>query len=84
MTPMSFYAYRFVVFGNGQFPLDMLRRDRCVPDTPDDCVRAFQQSGERYVGLVGFAPRGVGYIPSLDSWSEAGWSIHGPIRAITF
>jgi hypothetical protein len=84
MTPMSFYAYRFVVFGNGQFPLDMLRMDRCIPDTPDDSDRAFRQTGERYVGLVGFVPRGVGYMPSVESWLESSWSIHGRITPITF
>lgn len=75
------------------FPIDMLRRDHCVPATEQDAHRienlmwAKRESvddppeSERIVALTRFYPVGSNPAPTLGRWESFGWTMLGPYEA---
>jgi hypothetical protein len=67
-------AIQFVVEGSGDFPLDMLRYDRCWPAHADDASRinpsrVAGRARERQIGLCGLKP------PTVGRWASFGWKV---------
>ena len=62
--------YEYVVTGRGDFPLDMLRYDRCWPMSSSDVARLEH--------LTSREPRSVLMMsydkPTIERWSSFGWS----------
>lgn len=73
----TFQAFRFTVVGRGQFPVDMLRYDRCVPETQDDIASAFSPfSGDhRQINLIAFTPKDHKPEPTSGRWTSFGWEV---------
>ena len=72
----KFYQRSLVVIGNGEFPVDMLRRDNCVP--------AWQGSANLIQAAKGFEPRIVELRmmlrveeqkPTFEDWNSFGWVV---------
>lgn len=72
-----YVAYRFQVRGSGAFPVDMLRYDRCAPETSHDVdgICAYHALEPYTVTLIGFVPSGVCPQPTADRWSSFGWRV---------
>lgn len=73
------FNFRFTVQGRGQFPLDMLRYDRCWPRGETDANVA-QSSSERAVGearLVELTAtdRPSYWTPTEGRWRSFGWVV---------
>jgi hypothetical protein len=69
----------FVVEGEGIFPLDMLRYDKCWPATADDVAEiaaacSFHGDGLRRISLVSDD------YPTLARWESFNWTVLGAIR----
>lgn len=70
-------AIEFEVTGTGEFPMDMLRYDRCWPAHEDDSRRigdshvtlAGVKSVERTIGLAGLK------LPTVARWASFGWLV---------
>jgi hypothetical protein len=67
---------RFRVYGEGPFPIDMLRFDGCVPDEDLDAAmieRSFspEHGGRMFVALRKLS---IGQ-PSYARWAEKGWKV---------
>ncbi len=75
-----FHVKHFTVEGVGEFPLDMLRYDRCWPKTGFDVDRmALDHSVTRAVELVTHR-RPQQEVATIDRWHSFGWTvvmIHG-------
>lgn len=67
-TERPAYRYRYVVEGNGQFPIDMLRYDSAVP-YDQEAVSYMMASGRRKVMLQSYSA------PSPERWASFGWRI---------
>jgi len=65
------FSYVFVVLGEGTFPLDMLRYDRCCPVTGDD-VDSLLYKKEREIILVHYDCKN--WEPS-GRWASFGWRV---------
>ena len=70
---------KFTVEGRGEFPLDMLRYDRCFPRTGVD-VEMMERPPEvlnspRCVTLVALARDWIFWQPTLDRWLSFGWRV---------
>jgi hypothetical protein len=82
------FTHRFMVSGSRQFPADMLRYDRCYPESNDDVAEMFTTSAEnnydtrRRVELV--AREEKHWTPTKDRWRSFGWLVlkHTPGRCI--
>lgn len=75
--------FRFTVEGALNFPLDMLRYDRCWPASQDDVVRMSEAVN---VGFVERTERrfkitlhGIDE-PTLERWISFGWHVTGLSR----
>lgn len=67
-------AIEFTVEGKGEFPLDMLRYDRCWPATGSDANRIDTSlvpgvAPSRQVGLCGLI------VPHIKRWQSFGWRV---------
>lgn len=67
---------RFRVYGEGRFPIDMLRYDGCVPDEDLDAAmieRSFapEHDGRMFVALRKLS---IGQ-PSYAEWAKKGWRV---------
>lgn len=74
-------THEFTVEGHGEFPLDMLRYDRCWPKTEADDSRAMESSylssPVRRVTLVTISEGA----PTVGRWESFGWRIVPMIKA---
>lgn len=63
--------YEYYVTGGGQFPLDMLRYDRCWPAGGEDAAKLdwTGQPGFRSVKMQSHRE------PTIDRWSSFQWSV---------
>lgn len=60
----------FDVVGSGSFPVDMLRYDRCWPESQSDVSVAFSGGvTERRVQMRGLLP------PTEQRWASFGWRV---------
>jgi hypothetical protein len=70
---------RFTVEGRGEFPLDMLRYDRCFPRTGEDADMMLRQPehlrSTRCVTLVALARDNRFWQPTEGRWLSFGWSV---------
>lgn len=67
---------RFTVAGVGAFPLDMLRYDRCFPQTQVDVAAMSRVRGERVARHVCLESVSVGDPrPTLRRWESFGWKV---------
>ena len=76
------YVVKFTVTGTGHFPVDMLRYDRCLPDSSEDWDSAMRRKDEsdtfntraRSVHMIRHVPRkdmGV----TEARWASFGWRV---------
>lgn len=70
----------FVVQGTGQFPVDMLRHDRCVPARETDANEIERtyvnaRGAPRRVTLVRYVPQGGIPLPTRGRWESFGWKV---------
>ncbi len=71
---------QFAVTGDGDFPTDMLRLDRCFPDSERSSYRLIH-SGVRTVVLRTVC-RGQDWTPSTE-WPTTGWRIEpGSLKVV--
>lgn len=68
--------YKFTVTGHGPFPFDMLRYDKCYPDTSEDVVKM-----DKPTPRLGLDPRSVNMsstagAPTAERWSSFGWTVN--------
>jgi hypothetical protein len=68
----KFYRFNVVVEGGGDFPIDMLRYDHCVPATENDSY-ILKRDEYRRVKLVMFCASGNG--PTLGRWKSFTWNV---------
>jgi len=74
------YWYRFTVKGNGVFPFDMLRRDRCFPYATEDATRmgdlTMINNGYpvREVELASWQNRAT-WMPNFERWKSFNWQV---------
>jgi len=70
---------RFTVEGRGNFPLDMLRYDRCFPRTGDDVMMMETQPeylrSPRCVTLLALSRESRYWQPTVGRWASFGWSV---------
>lgn len=76
-----FHVKHFTVEGQGDFPLDMLRFDRCFPKTGFDASKIdwYQRIETRTIELVTHVRHNQSW-PGIDRWRSFGWkvvTIHG-------
>jgi len=73
-----------VVEGHGQFPVDMLRYDCCVPASQGDVSQMMfaRSASPRRVSLKMFTPVGMVVGATDGRWQSFGWSVvDGPVRS---
>ncbi|MAE87216.1 MAG: hypothetical protein CMB80_31070 [Flammeovirgaceae bacterium] len=68
------YVTTFAVSGSSSFPTDMLRRDRCFPDNPDDADKINEMGFRRTVKLVTFHSTKNHNI-TFGRWDSFSWSV---------
>lgn len=74
------YRQVFEVQGNGHFPIDMLRYDRCTPEQQTDVgtIEFLNRDGfsieARNVRLVRFV-HVKSDVPTADRWKSFGWKV---------
>lgn len=73
MRAQRFYVFEFVVRGRGDFPIDMLRYDSCVPKSQDDVRLMVDRLTERDIRLRMFSATKDG--PTHERWASFGWPI---------
>jgi len=66
---------KFTVEGRGDFPLDMLRYDRCFPRTGMDCDTITYTGEVRQVTLVALNRVNRFWAPTEGRWLSFGWSV---------
>ena len=70
-----YFSHLFTVRGDGDFPLDNLRADRCWFSTEEDSVLAGRaKRGPRGVTLQ-HLDASMDWRPDLHLWAEAGWRV---------
>lgn len=62
------HTNRFLVNGRGQFPVDMLRHDRCWPVNTSDAMLLLG-SDQRTLLMAGVQP------PTKERWMSFGWVV---------
>lgn len=72
-NPEKYYPTKFLVEGSGEFPIDMLRYDRAVPET-EVASNAISREGLRAVRLVRFSSAGKSG-PNVARWKSFGWQV---------
>lgn len=76
MPAKKIHGHTFVVTGKGQFPIDMLRYDRCFPQGQDDVLAAFSESAAREGLTRGVRMASDREIPPTDGrWRSFGWTV---------
>lgn len=75
MATAKKYFHRFKVRGTGEFPIDMMRYDRCYPRTETDAITAqTRASHSREVEMI--APvRERYWTPTKGRWESFGWAV---------
>ena len=75
----NFILKRFTVHGSGEFPLDMLRSDRCWPAGADDAARIGAHYGvadaEDVRARVIMLETTEKYTPNRQRWLSFGWRV---------
>jgi len=66
---------KFTVEGLGEFPLDMLRYDRCFPRTGMDCDSITYKGERRQVTLVALNRDSYLWKPTYGRWESFGWNV---------
>ena len=66
----------FTVEGSGEFPLDMLRYDRCWPATQNDAIQINAHMGRRTVTLA-TGQRSTASYPTVARWESFLWRVQG-------
>lgn len=75
-----FELVSFTVTGSNEFPLDMLRYDRCWPATASDASAIRRAAGAaRSITLqsIGFSS------PTIKRWESFGWTVTDPNNPTT-
>lgn len=72
------FLLRFVVSGHGAFPMEMLRDDRCFPDTEED-VNKLTRCELRTVSLCSHVSTKGDY-PAAHKWREKGWRVMPSVK----
>ena len=69
-------VYTFVVSGYNSFPLDMLRYDKCWPQTPDgvDNLTIDLASSILKAQTVKLCSH---FHPTVERWESFGWTVKG-------
>ncbi len=72
----------FTVEGTGNFPIDMLRFDRCVPSTESDAHKIEHTTVEHTLREKPLSPRQVNLrsytpdmAPTAGRWESFGWKV---------
>lgn len=68
-----YYRSRFSVKGKGRFPMDMLRYDRCCPDSETDAIN-MRGREQRTIVVCRFSPQAQ-RAPSIARWQSFGWIV---------
>lgn len=71
------YLVSFTVYGNGQFPFDMLRYDSCFPVSTDDAKKLIGDDSMleiRHVRL-GTVAGYKQWSPTVGRWLSFGWKV---------
>lgn len=72
------WKHTFTVTGSGQFPIDMLRYDRCCPEREEDSSHIISSLespvGEHSVQIIKFAENRQ-WRPTAARWKSFGWDI---------
>lgn len=68
------YKYQFTVFGNGNFPIDMLRYDGCYPAFAEASYNIRTARATRRVDLETYSDS-TQWVPTVDRWVTFGWSV---------
>jgi len=71
LKPKYFQGFIHVK-GDGAFPFDMLRYDRCFPASQDDVSRLLDD-GPRTIHLIMAAETLAGLNPTKGRWESFGW-----------
>ena len=77
----KFYQRSLVVIGSGEFPVDMLRRDNCVPAWQGSANliqadrHAASRSGEPRIIELRMMLRGEEQKPTFEEWNSFGWIV---------
>ena len=67
------WRIEFTVTGFGQFPIDMLRHDRCFPDTGEDAgkiAQSFHTGGMTWSVRLGMYGSTKATIPTVGRWES--------------
>ena len=84
MTKQKFHAFTFIVTGDGRFPIDMMRYDRCVPRTQDDVAKMIDHNATRRVEMIAYTPVGNKLEPTGGRWISFGWGVvENSVKPIT-
>ena len=89
MTKVKKTAHQFAVLGRGEFPMDMLRYDRCYPKREKDTV-TMRSDGLREVMLLktinwGHSEAsGPVWVPTVGRWNSFGWAVLDDLPVKTF
>lgn len=74
MKTSKLYVFRLTVEGQGTFPIDMLRYDRCVPSDGEDAHKVGAYSLEkRRVQLQMYSANKEG--ATEGRWASFGWKV---------
>ena len=77
------YTHRFTVVGGIEFPIDMLRYDRCTPTGPDDSSAIIASLRvphlEQIIVNLQTENTNKSWVPTRDRWRSFGWEIKGPV-----
>jgi hypothetical protein len=68
------YLHTFAVVGRGEFPLDMLRSDRCFPCSSGDADRMHYDNRDHRVIRLEAASRNKHWMPTHGRWASFGWT----------
>lgn len=77
----TMHERRFTVRGRGEFPIDMLRYDRCWPRTGEDVLRiepSYTSRGDlstREVTLYKYTQLKRGSVAEAGRWRSFGWEV---------
>ena len=74
MARTRFTAVTFNVRGQGQFPTDMLRYDRCVPNSQTS-VADMESTCTREVSLIMYTNTEQLESPTVARWNSFGWEV---------
>ena len=81
------FEHRFKVRGQTAFPVDMLRYDRCWPETREDSkeIERFVRQEVNATGCVGLlsVSNNSNWRPASDRWRAFGWSLFEHTRTRT-